>query len=283
MRTGRILALLLAVGCGGGAPAPAKKLGDNWATPTEPFRIIGELYYVGTEGLAAYLFVTPKGHILIDGGTPAAAALIEASIRRLGFEVEDVEILLNSHAHYDHSGGLAQLKRDSGAALYAMEGDRSALEGGFYLGSEDDASMGAPPVAVDRALHDGEVVELGGTRLVAHHTPGHSRGCTSWGFTIDGHEGLVFCSATVAANRITPPLQYDGIVEDYRRTFAKVKAMKVDIPLAPHPELFDELAKRARAKAAPGGPNPFVAPGELGPFIEEAEAAFERTLAERRR
>ena len=258
-----------------------------WNTPTEPFRIVDGVYYVGTEGLAAYLFVTPKGLILLDGGTPEAAPLIEANVVKLGYAVSDVKILLNSHAHFDHSGGLARLKVDTGARLHAMAGDRSALEGGFYLGSEADASMAAPPVKVDRVLRDGAKVTLGGVTLTAHLTPGHSRGCTSWAFpAVDAGKrvaGLVFCSATVAANRITPPLQYPGIVADYRRTFAKVKRMKVDVPLAPHPEFFDELAKRDRAKADPQAPNPFVAPGELRPFIEQAEADFERTLKERTR
>src|SRR5262245_17182460 len=107
---------------------------EDWNTPTEPFRIIDNIYYVGTEGLASYLIVTPAGNILIDGALPDSVPLIEASIAKLGFKTSDIEILLNSHAHFDHSGGLAQLKKDSGAPLAAMRGDVSALEGGFYLG-----------------------------------------------------------------------------------------------------------------------------------------------------
>jgi metallo-beta-lactamase class B len=257
----------------------------NWNTPTEPFHVIDNVWYVGTEGLAAFLFVTPEGNILLDGTTPEGAPIIEANIAKLGFRLADTRILLNSHAHFDHSGGLAQLKNKTGAQLAAMEGDVSALEGGFYLGSEDNRAMGAPPVKVDRVLKDGDVIELGGTKLTANLTPGHSRGCTSWGFTAKdsgrSYEALVFCSATVAANRITPPLQYPGIVEDYRKTFAKTKAMKVDVPLAPHPEFFGMLDKRDKAKAAPGAANPFVDPAAFGPYIARLEADFERTLAER--
>jgi metallo-beta-lactamase class B len=133
-------------------------------------------------------------------------------------------------------------------------------------------------VKVDKVLRDGETVSLGGVTLKAHLTPGHSRGCTSWGQTVQ-HQGkpyelLVFCSATVAANRITPPLQYPGIVEDYRGTFAKAKAMKVDVFLAPHPEFFDMAGKRAKLKD--GAPNPFINPSEFKPFIEKLEAAFEK-------
>jgi metallo-beta-lactamase class B len=257
----------------------------NWNKPTEPFHIIDNVYYVGTEGLGAYLFKTDAGLILLDGATPEGAPIIEANIAKLGLRIADVKILLNSHAHFDHSGGLAQLKKDTGAQMAAMEGDVSALEGGFYLGSESNKAMGAPPVKVDRVLKDGDKVTLGGFTLTANLTPGHSRGCTSWGWTAkDGgksYDALVFCSATVAANRITPPLQYDGIVADYRKTFAKAKTMKVDIPLAPHPEFFGLLPKSAKAKADPKAANPFIDPAAFQPYIARLEADFERTLKER--
>ena len=258
---------------------------SNWNTPTEPFHVIDNVYYVGTEGLSAFLFTTPEGHILLDGVTALAAPQIEANIAKLGFKMADVKILLNSHAHLDHSGGLAQLKTDSGAKLYAMEGDVSALEGGFYLGSEDVKAMSAPPVKVDKVLHDGDTVSLGGFTMTANLTPGHSRGCTSWGATLhDGgkaYDALVFCSATVAANRITDPAQYEGIVADYRKTFVRTKAMHVDIPLAPHPEFFGLLEKAAKAKADPKAPSPFVDPAAFPALIDKLQVAFETTLKER--
>ncbi len=279
--TGAVLAAAAMVGLA----SPASAQSNNWGKPTEPFKIADDVYYVGTEGLSAYLFVGPQGNVLIDGAIPEAVPQIEANIAQLGFKVSDIKILLNSHAHFDHSGGLAQLKKDSGASLQAMEGDVSALEGGFYLGSESVKAMSAPPVKVDKVLHDGDVVTLGPISLKANLTPGHTRGCTSWGFKAkDGgkeYEALIFCSATVAANRITPPLQYEGIIADYRKTFAKARAMKVDIPLAPHPEFFQILQKRDKAKADPKAPNPFVAPDAFKPFIEKAEADFEKTLKER--
>jgi metallo-beta-lactamase class B len=277
--------LALAVGLSASAQQAPAANRSNWNTPTEPFRIIDNLYYVGTEGLASYLITGPQGNILIDGALPDSVPVIESNIAKLGFKLSDIKILLNSHAHFDHSGGLAQLKKNTGAQLYAMEGDVSALEGGFYLGSESNKAMGAPPVKVDKPLKDGETVTLGPIKLKANLTPGHTRGCTSWGMTAKeggkDYEVLVFCSATVAANRITPPLQYEGIVEDYRKTFAKAKAMKVDVPLAPHPEFFGMLQKRDKAKAGPKASNPFIAPLEFKPFIEKAEADFEKTLKER--
>ena len=257
---------------------------SNWNTPTEPFHIAGNIYYVGTEGLGAYLFTGPKGHVLLDGATPQGAPIIEANIAKLGFKLSDVKILLNSHAHFDHSGGLAQLKKDTGAQLAVMDGDVSAIEGGFYLGSEDSKTMGAPPVKVDRVLKDGDKVTLEGIALTANLTPGHSRGCTSWGAkaTEAGktYDVLVFCSATVAANRITPPLQYAGIVEDYRSTFVKAKRLKADIPLAPHPEFFGLLEKKAKAKAEKSAA-PFVDPAALPALIDKLQADFEKTLKER--
>jgi len=263
------------------APAFAQA---NWNKPTEPFHIIDNIYYVGTEGLGAYLFTGPEGHVLLDGATPQGAAIIKANIAKLGFKLSDVKILLNSHAHFDHSGGLAELKKDSGAKLFAMEGDVSALEGGFYLGSEDVHQMDAPPVKVDGVLKDGDHVTLKGIDLIAHLTPGHSRGCTSWGTTAsaygDNYEVLVFCSATVAANRITSPVQYEGIVADYRSTFAKAKTMKVDIPLAPHPEFFGILQKADKAKADKTQ-NYFIDPGAFQPYIVRLEEAFETTLKQR--
>lgn len=267
-----------------GVIAPAAFAQNNWNKPTEPFHVIDNIYYVGTEGLGAYLFTGPQGHVLLDGATPEGAAVVSANIEKLGFKLGDVKILLNSHAHFDHSGGLAQLKAATGAKLYAMQGDVSALEGGFYLGSETNKAMSAPPVKVDHVLGDGEHVKLGDIDLIAHLTPGHSRGCTSWGTTADAngkdYEVLVFCSATVAANRITPPLQYEGIVQDYRATFAKAKAMQVDIPLAPHPEFFGLLQKAEKAKTDKSQ-NFFVDPGAFQPYIAQLEAIFETTLKQR--
>jgi metallo-beta-lactamase class B len=280
-----LAALLIAPALGQASPtatkAPTQR--EAWNAPFEPFHLIDNVYYVGTGGLASYLFKTSDGLIVLDAALPESVAPIEAHIKQMGFKLSDVKIILNSHAHFDHSGGLAQLKKDTGAKLYAMEGDVSALEGGFYLGSENVPAMGAPKVKVDKVLHAGDEVKLGDVSLKANLTPGHTRGCTSYSTTV--HDGgkpynlLVFCSATVAANRITLPLQYTGIIEDYRKTFAWGKTAKVDIFLAPHPEFFDMKGKRAKLKD--GAPNPFIDPKEFPAFIAEAETAFEKTLAER--
>lgn len=235
-----------------GEPAPW----DQWSTavpawvePVEPFRVIGNIYYVGSKGLSSFLVTSDEGHVLIDGGLPQNAELIAHNIHTLGFGIGDVKILLNSHAHFDHSGGLKALKDMSGAQFLASEGDRSALEGGFYLGFEENINYSAPPISVDRIIKDGETVHIGNIALTASLTPGHTRGCTSFSMTASEqgtpYDVLFFCGASVAANRLNPP-QYDGIVEDYKYTFDKTLNWQPDVLLVNHPFYFDMAAKRAR-------------------------------------
>ena len=256
----------------------------SWYAAVTPYQIIGTgkqgIYFVGTEGLGMYFIPTEAGHIVIDGGMPGEGQYVADAIRKLGFDPKDVKILLNSHAHLDHSGGLAELKALTGAQLIASAGDRSALEGGFYLGSENDAAMNAPPVAVDRIIADGETLTLGNVSLTAHITPGHSRGCTSWTMPVvqggETYQALFFCSATVAANRLVGPPQYEGIVDDYRTTFAKTRDWKPDIFLANHPEFAGFADKRARQQA--GDPLAFVDREGFPAMRAKLEQAFEAAL-----
>ena len=256
----------------------------GWYAAVTPYRIIGDnkagIYFVGTEGLGMFFIPTDAGHIVIDGGMPGEGQYVADAIRKLGFDPKDVKILLNSHAHLDHSGGLAELKVLTGAQLIASAGDRSALEGGFYLGSENDAAMNAPPVAVDRIIADGETLTLGNVSLTAQITPGHSRGCTSWTMPVvqggETYQALFFCSATVAANRLVGPPQYEGIVDDYRTTFAKTRDWKPDIFLANHPEFAGFADKRARQQA--GDPLAFVDREGFPAMRAKLEQAFEAAL-----
>ncbi len=264
----------------------AKWRRDNpsWYAAVEPFRIIGEkgagVYYVGTEGLGMFFIPTKDGHIVIDGGMPDQGPMVADAIAQLGYDPKDIKVLLNSHAHLDHSGGLADLKALSGAQMIASAGDRSALEGGFYLGSEDEDFLNAPPVKVDRIIADGETVSHGGVTLTAHITPGHTRGCTSWTMNSrqDGktYEVLFFCSATVAANRLVNPPQYEGIVEDYRKTFDKTRDWKPDVFLANHPGFFGLAKKREKQKAVDA--LAFVDDQAFGKFITTIEGWFEDGL-----
>jgi metallo-beta-lactamase class B len=279
--TGLVLAAVAIAG-----PAASQR---NWTTHAKPFHIIGPVYSVGSEGLAVYLIHTRDGDILIDAGVPQIATDIENNIKALGFDPKSLKFLLNSHAHFDHSGGLAQIKRDTGAKVVASELDRESLENGHYLGSETVKALDSVPVKVDRAIKDGDTVTLGGVTLTAHITPGHTRGCTSWTMPVvdagKTHKIVFFCSASVAANRLAPNPQYPGIVDDYRKTFVKARAMAkdIDIYLAPHAEFFDMAGKRAKLAANPNGPNPFIVPGEFTRAVDNFEAAFNTELAKQQK
>jgi metallo-beta-lactamase class B len=252
----------------------------KWNTPTEPFKMIGNVYYVGTDGLASYLITSPQGHILVDTVMPEATSQIKASIEKLGFKITDIKYLLNTHAHIDHTGGFAEMKQASGAQMIAGEADKPLLEGGYYPGAQEDTALNFPPVKVDRTVREGDTVKVGDVTLTARETPGHSPGCTSWAFSVNDGDAtrsvLIFCSGTVALNRLVTNPTYSGIVTDYRKTFARAKDMKVDVLLAPHPEMYKMAEKRA--KLADGGPNPFVNPGEFNAYAATLERAFEDAL-----
>src|SRR5689334_20190180 len=253
----------------------------KWNKPTEPFRMIGNVYYVGTDGLASYLITSPQGHILVDTVMPEATSQIKASIEKLGFKVSDIKYLLNTHAHIDHTGGLAEMKQASGAQLVAGEADKPLLEGGYYPGAREETALNFPPVKVDRTVREGDTVTLGDVTMTARETPGHSPGCTSWEFNVKDGDAtrsvLIFCSGTVALNRLVTNPTYPGIVTDYRKTFARAKDLKVDVLLAPHPEMYKMQEKRA--KLSDGAPNPFVDPGEFNAYAATLEKAFEDSLA----
>lgn len=273
-------AILAAVAIAGPATSQDRA---SWVRPVAPFHVIGPVYSVGTDNLAIYLIHTKAGDIVLDAGVPEVANQVEANLKTLGFDIKTVKILLNSHAHLDHSGGLAQLKLDSGAKLVASALDQESLENGHYLGSETVKAMDTVPVKVDRAIKDGDTVTLGEITLTANITPGHTRGCTSWTMPVveagKTHQIIFFCSASVAANRLAPNPQYPGIVDDYRKTFAKARTLHPDIYLAPHTNFFDMAGKHAKQVADPKGPNPFIMPGEFNRALEKFEADFNVELA----
>src|SRR5689334_7615789 len=253
----------------------------KWTTPFAPFQLIGNIYYVGTDGIAVYVIKTSEGLILMDTALPQSTGMIKDNIAKLGFKLADIKYIVNSHAHFDHTGGFAEIKKETGAQLVAGERDKPLLEGGYYPGDEKNEDLSFPAVKVDRTVKEGDKVTLGDTTLTAHATPGHSPGCTSWEMTVkDGKEDrevLFFCSGTVALNRLVGQPTYPGIVDDYRATYAKVKAMKIDVLLGPHPEVYGMQAKRAEMKD--GAPNPFVKPGELATYATSLSEEFDKQLA----
>jgi metallo-beta-lactamase class B len=246
----------------------------------KPFRIIGNVYYVGVEGVAAYLITTPEGSILLDGGFEESAPLIAKSVADLGFRISDVKYLLNSHAHYDHCGGLAALKKLSGARMVASQGDNAALRSGQFKGKE----VLSPPVQVDRVIRDREMVALGGSVLTAHLTPGHTPGCTTWSLPVTDHgktfQVVFYCSTTVAANNLVTNRATPRIVSDYEHSFAVLRELPCDVFLAPHPSFFHRDDKLTQLAA--GRWDAFVDPGELRKFVDQSQQDFEHELAQQR-
>ena len=253
-----------------------------WTKPSKPYRVVGNVYYVGSEGLSSYLITSSAGHVLLDAGMSAEGAkLVESNIVGLGFKLADVKILINSHAHFDHAGGLAQMKAGTGARLYASSQDKPALEKGRHFGDNENGLTPFPAVKVDRTIRDGQKIRLGEATLTAHLTPGHTIGGTTW--TLSTTERgrplnvVFFNSVSVAGNALIGNKTYPRIVSDYRATFAKLKAMPADVFLPVHPEQGDLLAKRQRVLRGDNGA--FIDPTELSRFVAKSEAAFDKELA----
>ena len=257
---------------------------SGWEKPEPPFRLAGPIHYVGTAELAAFLIQTPQGHILIDGGTPGAAPLMEASIRQLGFKPEDIRILLSTQAHYDHVGSHAHFKKLSGARVEAMAGDATLLRDGgksdYLFGSNPRFHF--PRMAVDRVLKDGDIVTIGGVRLTARHTPGHTPGSTT--YLMDVEEGgrqyrVVFAASTTVnpGTRLTGDPSYPTILEDYRRTFSILESLKPDIFVSGHASFFD-LARKRAAMQADAPARAFVDPAGYAALLARKRQEFEAAL-----
>jgi metallo-beta-lactamase class B len=276
-----LFAATFAAGCYAQAPVPLPETKPEWLRSVAPFRLIGNVHFVGTAGLGSYLITDPRGHILIDGGLPENAPQIARNIVQLGYHLQDVKYLLINHAHYDHAGGLAELKRLTGAQLVASSGDRPELESGKVSYRSTPSWPGAK---VDEVVGDGATLILGQTRLVAHMTPGHTRGCTSWS-TEASEQGKRFtiifaCSLTVAGQPLVGSTGYPDAAADFERTFATLHALHEDVFLNFHTEFFDLEGKRKRLEA--GDALAFVDPAELDRQVSDAEKAFREQLAKER-
>jgi metallo-beta-lactamase class B len=256
----------------------------DWTEPFPPFRIADNLYYVGSKGLANYLITTPQGHILINSDLEANVPLIRASIEQLGFRLRNVKILLISHAHWDHDAGSAKLKELTGATYMVMDGDVPVVESGgkadFQYGN--DPQLLYPPAHVDRVLHDGDQVKLGDVVVVAHLTPGHTKGCTTWTLMVraggKSYNAVIIGSPNVNPGyRLVANSAYPTIARDYERTFRVLKALPCEIFLGAHGSYFDLEAKYARLRA--GQSNAFVDPAGCAAFVAEKEKEFRSELA----
>jgi metallo-beta-lactamase class B len=263
---------------------PAAQTSADWTQPFPPFAIAGNLYYVGSKGLASYLVTTPQGHILINSGLEESVPLIRASVEKLGFRFTDIKILLISHAHWDHNAGSAAVKRLTGASYMVMEGDVAAVESGgasdFHYGS--DRSTHYPPAKVDRILRDGDEVALGGAVLVARLTPGHTRGCTTWTMSVaDGgrsRTAVIIGSPNVNDGyRLIQNPVYPQIASDFERTFRVLKSLPADFFLGAHGSYYDLERKYARLR--PGAASPFIDPEGYQAYVADRERAFRAELA----
>jgi len=253
------------------------------AQDAPPLRIIGNIYYVGANEVTSFLIATPKGHVLIDGGFKETAPMIERNIEKLGFQLNDVKVLLNSHAHLDHAGGLAELKRVTGAKLYASGPDTPLLARGGLDDPQFGNRLPFPPVEPDHIVADGERVTIDGAMLTAHITAGHTPGCTTWTMNVrDGattRHVVFFCSPSVPQEyRLVNNPRYPAIAEDYRKEFATLKSLPCDVPLGSHGSFFDLEGKRNRLVTG-ARPNPFLDPKGCADLISLFEKRFEETLA----
>lgn len=258
----------------------------------EPFRIAGNLYYVGANDVTSFLITGPEGHVLIDGGYPGTPPLIMASVEKLGFRMRDVKLLLNSEPHQDHAGGLAELQDSSGAGLWASEGSAVAIANGGV--DTDDPFLGPfsfvvhvpifqyPEARVDGRFKDGDTIRLGPIAIAAHITPGHARGCTTFSFIVrEGERDLHVvhrCSLTL------PPAlslgEYPELRADFERTFRTMRALPVDIWLTAHGREFGRYRKFSARATAGDSVAPFIDRAGYLASIDTAEMRFRKLIAE---
>lgn len=251
--------------------------------PVDPFKIIGDLYYVGAAGISAHVIVTPQGLILIDTGTKEMLPGLRANIEKLGHKLTDVRIILSSHAHWDHVENHAEMKKLTGAQVMAVGEDAAAIASG-----KDNSALGGdgwPPTKVDRILKDGDTVTLGGVTLTAHLTPGHTKGCTTWTTTVreNGKPYDVVFIGGISINegvRLVGNTRHPSIADDYARTFRVLKGLTPDVFVAQHPAIYGMADKLQRLR--PGAENPFVDPEGYRRVVGEAEATYLKQLARER-
>lgn len=269
----------------------------EWNRPIAPFKVHGNTYYVGVHGLSSVLIATPGGLILLDGDLPQSAPLIEANVRALGFRVEDIRYILNSHVHVDHAGGIAALQRHSGAEVIASVEGAAALLAGHV--PDDDPQKGytstavIPRVAHAKTMRDGEAVTLGGIAVVAHRTPGHTPGGTTWTWRSCSQENndKAQCVDIVYADSLNaisyPGFRFTGsqgkpdIVPAFRESIAKVAALPCDILITVHPD-FSNVLERAKKATKGAGAKAFIDPGACRAYAKEALQLLERRVGEER-
>lgn len=256
----------------------------SWTAPQTPFRVYGNTWYVGPHGLTVLLITAPTGDALIDAGVPGHARLIEANIRNLGIELHDIKWILNSHAHCDHAGGMAQLARDTGAQVIASAADVPLLERGGHDDPEYGDRFPFPSVPVARTVTDGVSLHLGSLVLTAHSTPGHTKGNTTWTWmSCEGNRCLhmVDVGSLSAPNfKLLGNPKYPGVIKDFEYSFAMTAALPCDIALGPHPEMVEFWQRVAERQH--GDANALIDPTRCRAYANGARERFEAQLAKQR-
>jgi metallo-beta-lactamase class B len=282
-----VIVVVVAVGFASGVTKPAQTTGQEFLAPFPEHHVIGNIYFVGSSSLGIYLITTPQGHILVNAGLTASVPGIQKSVEALGFKFSDVKILLISHAHYDHDAGAARIKELTGAKYMVMDADVPVVESGgkedFFYGERKE--MRYPAAKVERVLHDGDTVVLGGVVLTAHLTPGHTKGCTTWTMKVqDGgksYDVVIVGSPNVNEGyKLVNNAAYPQIASDYERGFRVLRSLHCDVFLGAHGDYYGLEAKYARLKDS--GVNPFIDPDGYKTYINEREGAFRAELAKQR-
>jgi metallo-beta-lactamase class B len=241
--------------------------GIDWNKPFPAHKIIGNMYFVGSEQLGSFLITAPEGHILINSDYEETVPVIRAAVEKLGFKFTDIKILLGSHAHPDHMTGDALVKQLTGATVMAMEQDVPAL---------NNMRPGGKPHPIDRVLHDGDTVTLGGTTLTAHLTPGHTKGCTTWTFKAaengKTYDVVVVGSLSLNAANLGDNPGYPNIREDFVKSFKVMRTLPADVFVGSHTGFYQMTQKYARLEK--GESNPFVDPAGYKALIDSSEKAF---------
>jgi metallo-beta-lactamase class B len=276
MTCASFLICLLVIGLWAQSPAPAPEDEEYRSAPVGPFRIIGNIYYVGPSlHLASYLIKTPEGNILIDTNYEESVAAIRQNIEKLGFSLKDTKIILASHSHGDHIAGHALMKELTGATVLASEADALVMRSG---GKDDFREVsGWKPIKVDRTLKNGEQVKLGGTTLVAHLTPGHTKGCTTWSMVTE-EQGQKYNVVFLCGVRMNPgiPLigtaKYPNMAQDFALSFKKLNSLPCDVFLGAHGYWFGLGEKIKRLKQ--GDANPFIDPQGFRAYVQSVEREF---------
>jgi len=266
----------------------------GWNAVQEPFRVFGNTYYVGVAGLSAVLVTSDKGLILLDGGLPQSAPLIDASIRKLGFRTEDVRLIVNSHAHYDHAGGIAALQRASGAIVAASAPGARAIESGEPTADDPQYAFGKdangfPPVKRVKVVADGETLRVGNVAVTAHLTPGHTPGSTTWTWrSCEGSRCLdiVYADSLNAVSapgfRFTGDATRPSIEGAFRRSIAMIGSLPCDVLLAVHPS-FAGMADKLRRRREQPGSEPFVDASACRSYAADAAKRLDQIIAEERK